>query len=47
MVNKRLQDLLGAKSPLSAIYANGYGPDAPIILGASQVPECSLRLLKT
>ena len=30
MVNKRLQDLLGAKSPLSAIYANGYGPDAPI-----------------
>jgi D-glycero-D-manno-heptose 1,7-bisphosphate phosphatase len=28
-VNKRMQDLLGAKAPLAGIYANGHGPDAP------------------
>ena len=28
-VNKRMQELLGSKASLAAIYANGYGPDAP------------------
>ena len=28
-VTDRLQALLGPKAPLSAIYANGHGPDAP------------------
>ena len=28
-VNNRMQHLLGCSAPLSAIYANGYGPDAP------------------
>ena len=29
-VTERLQELLGPSAPLSAIYANGHGPDAPL-----------------
>lgn len=29
-VNARMQELLGAEAPMAAIYANGYGPDAPV-----------------
>lgn len=29
MVNERMQELLGVDAPLAAIYANGYGPEAP------------------
>ena len=28
-VNQRMVDLLGADAPIAAIYANGYGPNAP------------------
>ena len=28
-VNERMQNLLGCSAPLAAIYANGYGPNAP------------------
>ncbi|QNJ30596.1 D-glycero-D-manno-heptose 1/7-bisphosphate phosphatase [Synechococcus sp. PROS-9-1] len=29
-VNERMQELLGPDAPLSAIYANGYGPSGPV-----------------
>ena len=42
-VNERMQDLLGSNSPLAAIYANGYGPDAPCDSWRKPSPEMLLQ----
>ena len=46
LVNNRMQELLGKDAPLSAIYANGYGPDCPKICWRKPRPEMLIEASK-
>ena len=46
LVNQRMQQLLGTSAPLAAIYANGYGPDAPKHSWRKPNPEMLLQASK-
>lgn len=45
-VNDRMQQLLGSDAPLAAIYANGYGPDAPAHSWRKPNPQMILEASK-
>lgn len=45
-VNERMQNLLGCSAPLAAIYANGYGPDAPHDSWRKPSPKMLLQAAK-
>lgn len=43
IVNQRMQELLGANAPISAIYANGYGPDSTLSSWRKPGPQMLLE----